>query len=82
MNAEIARTQRLFLGLYQDQRAYLVAKPDALLTDLLHESQECRRDQKFSVRAAAEINCAACSSILDERGAPAARVSAPEVVPP
>ena len=69
MNAEIAIIQRRFLALYSDQRAYLNAKPTQALVDLKHECEEQRYSAEFSVRTAAEVNLAACTMILEERGA-------------
>ena len=64
MNAEIAITQRAFLKLYEDKRAYLATKPKQFLNDLLHEAEELRAGADYSLRASAEINRAACLSLL------------------
>lgn len=52
INAEITIVQGRFMRLYSSQRDYLKAKPAQLIEDLLHED--------LSLRAAAEINRAAC----------------------
>lgn len=65
MNAEIARTQRRFIQLYLEQRSYLASKPPQFLADLQHEAEELRNNEDFSVRAAAEINRAACVVTLE-----------------
>lgn len=65
MNAEIEITQRQFMGLYEDKRNYLAGKPRRFLEDLLHEAEELRFHEELSVRAAAEINRAACIMILE-----------------
>ena len=68
MNAEISRTQRRFIELYQEQRSYLASKPHQFVADLQHEAEELRNNEDFSVRAAAEINRAACVVILEAAG--------------
>lgn len=65
MHAEIQRTQRQFLELYQQQRDYLRAKPAGFLQDLQHEAEELAHHETFSVRAAAEINRAAAGLELE-----------------
>ena len=66
MNAEITITQRAFLELYHSKRDYLASKPRQFITDLLHTAEELRHAEDFSMRASAEINCAACTSILEQ----------------
>lgn len=55
------------MGLFESQRAYLKAKPDAYLEELKHFAEELRHTEDFSLRAATEINLAACVTILEER---------------
>lgn len=64
MNAEIAITQRAFMNLYEEKRAYLATKPMRFVEDLLHETEDLRRSNILSIRAAAEINHAACLKVL------------------
>lgn len=66
MNAEITIVQTRFVKLYEEQRAYLKGKPRQFIEDLLHESEDLRHNESFSIRASAEINRAACTMILEE----------------
>jgi hypothetical protein len=68
MNAEITDVQKCFLNLFQATKAYLNRKSNQFLVDLQHEAEELRRSGEFSIRAAAEINYAAATLILEERG--------------
>jgi hypothetical protein len=67
MNAEIARTQRQVLDLYEKQRAYLAGKPRQLVEDLMHEADDLRHSPTFSLRTSGEINHAACSMVLEAK---------------
>ena len=69
MNAEIANLRKRVFGLYQEQRAYLAGKPTAFLED--HKAEADNRmveASTFTEVAAAKINHAACTLILQERG--------------
>lgn len=66
MNAEIEITRQAFWKLYFDKRHYLASKPRRFVEDLLHEAEELKHHEDYSVRAAAEINRAACMMILEE----------------
>jgi hypothetical protein len=68
MNAEIDITQRQLLEIYERKRAYLASKPTGFVEDLKHECQRVRFEDRFSIRAAAEINFAACILVLEARG--------------
>lgn len=63
INAEITIVQGRFMRLYSSQRDYLKAKPAQFIEDLLHESEELVNHEDLSLRAAAEINRAACLSV-------------------
>lgn len=66
MNAEITRTQRQIIELYEKQRAYLAGKPVQMVTDLLHEAEHISKtSQTFSERMAAEINAASAYMALE-----------------
>jgi hypothetical protein len=70
MNAEISILKTRVLGLYTEQRAYLASKPTPFLADLQHEADHVMREAgNFSEVAAAKINHAACTVILQERTA-------------
>lgn len=69
MNAELIHVQKSFLDLYRQQRDALADKPTRQLQNLLHEAEELRHDNEFSIRASAEINRAACTVILEQRDA-------------
>ena len=70
MHPEIVLVQTKVLDLYARQRAYLAGKPVAYVEELLHRSEELRNNgDTFTVRAAAQINHAACVMILEERRA-------------
>lgn len=68
MNAEITIVQNRFLKLYQEHHAYLAGKPTQFLNDLQHEASGLRRHEDFSVRVGAEVNLAAATMILEQRG--------------
>lgn len=67
MHLEITRTQRQFMALFQTQRNYLAAKPTPYLKELLNETRKHAAEEAFSVRAAAAINEAAATLILEGR---------------
>jgi hypothetical protein len=67
MHVELVTTQQKFLELYKQQRAALERQPTVVLVDLEQESHALTDDPTFSIRAAAEINVAACVSILRTR---------------
>ncbi|MEI6195260.1 MAG: hypothetical protein WCS42_13115 [Verrucomicrobiota bacterium] len=64
MNAEIIRTQRQYLGLYESQEIYLLGKSRQFLDNLLHQAEELQFAEDCSVRIAAEINRVACLKLL------------------
>ncbi len=68
MNAEITIVQNRFLKLYREHHAYLAGTPTQFLNDLQHEAGELRRHDVFSVRVGAEVNHAAATMILEQRG--------------
>lgn len=68
MNPELLKIQTSFRQLYLDQIVVLRARTRRELEDLLHESEELRNHELLSIRAAAEINRAAATLILEERG--------------
>lgn len=67
VETELAVVQQRFMGLYYLHKDYLAAKPAAFLEDLLHHAEARKSSTELSVRAAAEINAAACHFILEER---------------
>ena len=67
MNAEISRTQRQVLELFESQRAYLAGKPRQFLEDLLHESEDLMHSTSFLTRTAADINRTAATLVLEEK---------------
>lgn len=67
MHSEIQRTQRQFWSLYQQQRVYLASKPVGFVLELKEAAAVASLEEDFSVRAAAQINLAACEMVLVER---------------
>ena len=69
MNAEITRTQRQIIELYEKQHAYLAGKPVQMVTDLMHEAEHVGRSSPtFSERMAGQINAAAAHMALEDIG--------------
>jgi hypothetical protein len=69
MNTEIEVIKSRFLKLYQDQYRYLDSKPSQFLDNLQHEAAErMATAEDFSEVAAAKINHAAATVILQKRG--------------
>lgn len=67
MTAEIDKTVEALNQLFVARRSDLKLKSDEQLRDLLHYCEDRKRDERWTVRTACEINSAAATILLEER---------------